>query len=148
MSKNTFMLKIYPKASKKLKSTSMCSYVHCNVFLLNFRSSLALPWPSLVALLFWRLPSLKFSKSFTSECTWASYLLGQPMVSYSYPSFSVTQVNILYVEFLTQVSIFSLPHLALSSLLDSAAEAQRVQVATPRSAINSTQAKHSLNVST
>ena len=51
---------------------------------------------------------------------------------------------------MTQASIFSLPQLA-SSLLDSVAEAQRVQVSTRRAAVDSSQPKHSQdspNVST
>ena len=46
------------------------------------------------------------------------------------------------IESLTQASIFSPPQVA-SSLLDSVAEAQRVQVSTRRTAVNSTQPKHS-----
>ena len=56
----------------------------------------------------------------------------------------------LNIEYMTQASIFSPPQLA-SSLLDSVAEVQRVQVSTCRSAVNLTQPKHSqdcLNVST
>ena len=54
------------------------------------------------------------------------------------------------IESLTQASVFSLPQL-VSSLLDSVAEEQRVQVSTRRAAVNSSQPKHSqdcLNVST
>ena len=54
------------------------------------------------------------------------------------------------IESLTQASIFSLLQL-VSSLLDSVAEAQRVQVLTRRAAVNSSQPRHSqdcLNVST
>ena len=59
-------------------------------------------------------------------------------------------MNTPNIESLTQASIFSPPQLA-SSLLDSVAEVQRVQVSTRRTAVISTQPKHSqdcLNVST
>ena len=54
------------------------------------------------------------------------------------------------IESLTQANLFSLPHL-VSSLLDSVADAQRVQVSTRHAAVNLSQPKHSqdcLNVST
>ena len=59
-------------------------------------------------------------------------------------------IQLLLIEYMTQASIFSPPELA-SSLLDSVAEAQRVQFSTRWSAVISTQPKHSqdcLNVST
>ena len=54
------------------------------------------------------------------------------------------------IESLTQASVFSLPQL-VSSLLDSVAEAQRIQVSTRQAAVKSSQPMHSqdcLNVST
>ena len=55
--------------------------------------------------------------------------------------YQCTVDHIENIDSLTQASIFSPPQL-VSSLLDSVAEVQHIQVSTRRAAVNSTQPKH------